>query len=182
MGSSQLEIDIARKMYACWPVRRENEAGRIACTCVKSMGNDRGLFTEDAAGPRLRGRMVWQFDHRAKLINLAAGAADWLDLEWSNPRKAIVPQWFIPAPPYPRRPRSRRWLPRWILRCYRPTNERSLVAAIIRQMSCVGTRYQPLRSARRIRQTAPLDRRCQFIRSRFPCPEKGQSDDVLHRR
>jgi hypothetical protein len=98
------------------------------------MGNDRELFTEDRSGvPVYEGRMVAQFDHRAKGYRSGRGrTAEWADLPFSLPTKSIQPQWYIPADKIPDKPKVR------ICR-YRigfcdvasPTNERTLVAALI---------------------------------------------------
>jgi hypothetical protein len=96
------------------------------------MGNDRDLFTEDPSGvPVYEGRMVAQFDHRAKAYRSGRGrAAEWEELPWD--RKAITPQWLILEEKIPAKVREK-------CRRYRigfcdvasPTNERSLVAALL---------------------------------------------------
>src|SRR5262249_19528114 len=71
--------------------------------------------------------------HRAKGYRSGRGrSADWEDLDFSNPAKSIQPQWYIPLADMPEKTRER-------TRRYRvgfcdvasPTNERTLVAAII---------------------------------------------------
>ncbi|MFA6954308.1 MAG: N-6 DNA methylase [Thermoanaerobaculia bacterium] len=133
---SQLEIDIARKMYARWPKFGEEIEGLPRREYMREvdMGNDRDLFTEDPSGvPVYEGRMVWQFDHRAKAYKSGRGrSAEWTDLDWGSTAKAIVPQWYIPRDRLPDKTLDR-------VASYRigfcdvasPTNERSLVAAIL---------------------------------------------------
>ena len=98
------------------------------------MGNDTGLFATDADGlPVYEGRMIDQFDHRAKRYLSGHGnSAKWTEHDFGDPGKAIVPQWHI----------ARRDIPKKLGdRCdhYRigfgdvanPRNERSFVAALI---------------------------------------------------
>ena len=132
--SSQREIDIARKMYSKWPKFGDPDAGPPYRHYMREvdMGTDRGLFTEDSSGvPVYEGRMVSQFDHRAKAYRAGRGrAAEWEELPWD--RKAITSQWFIPEGTIPAKVRKR-------YQRYRvgfcdvasPTNERSLVAALL---------------------------------------------------
>jgi len=132
---NQRDIDIAAKMYR-WPAFGDETAGppRRVYMAEIHMGNDRELFTEDASGvPLYEGRMVAQFDHRAKGYRCGRGrAAVWEDLPFSNPSKSIQPQWYIPREKIPNKCLDR-------IEQYRigfcdvasPTNERTLVAAII---------------------------------------------------
>lgn len=133
---SQLEIDIARKMYARWPKFGDETACPRHRVYMREidMGNDRDLFTEDPSGvPVYEGRMVWQFDHRAKAYQSGRSrAAEWVDLKWGDPAKLIRPQWFIPRDRLPAKTLDR-------VASYRvgfcdvasPTNERALVAALL---------------------------------------------------
>jgi hypothetical protein len=98
------------------------------------MGNDRDLFTEEGDGlPVFEGRMVDLYDYRAKGYSSGRGrAAVWPDLPFGDPRKAILPQWRIPEDRIPDKLIGR-------INLYRigfcdvasPTNERSLIAALI---------------------------------------------------
>ena len=98
------------------------------------MGNDRDLFDEDPSGiPVYEGRMVGQYDHRAKGFRSGRGrAAVWEDLAFESPAKSIQPQWYISEEKIPAKARER-------IARYRvgfcdvasPTNERTLVAALI---------------------------------------------------
>jgi hypothetical protein len=61
------------------------------------MGNDRGLFSTDRAGlPVYEGRMIDHFDHRAKTYASGHGnSAVWIEREFGDPAKAIIPQWRV---------------------------------------------------------------------------------------
>ena len=134
--TAQYEIEVCRKLYDRYPKFGERIAGtphRIYMREV-DMTNDSNLFTEDADGfPVYEGRMVDLYDYRAKGYASGRGrAAEWPDLPFGGPRKAIAPQWRIPGARVPHRLRDR-------ITRYRigfcdvasPTNERSLVAALI---------------------------------------------------
>jgi hypothetical protein len=64
------------------------------------MGNDRDLFVDgliDEGLPVFEGRMVDQYDYRAKAYVSGRGrAARWDELAFGTPEKRIVPQWRIP--------------------------------------------------------------------------------------
>jgi hypothetical protein len=98
------------------------------------MGGDRELFPEGAQGlPLFEGRMVDHFDYRAKAYVSGRGrAAVWSELPFGDPRKAVVPQWRVPPEMVPDKLLGR-------INQYRigfcdvvsPTNERSLIAALV---------------------------------------------------
>ncbi|MBM0226674.1 MULTISPECIES: Eco57I restriction-modification methylase domain-containing protein [Micromonospora] len=98
------------------------------------MGNDRDRYTDEEPGLSLfEGRMVGQYDHRAKAYVSGRGrSAVWDELEFGSPKKAIVPQWVVPQRNIPNKTKGR-------ISQYRigfcgvtaPRNERSLVAALI---------------------------------------------------
>jgi hypothetical protein len=98
------------------------------------MGNDRELFAEDPAGlPVYEGRMVDQYDHRAKGYRSGRGrAAEWVSLEFGQPGKSIQPQWRILRERVPDKvvPRLARYRAGFC-DVTSPTNERTLVAALI---------------------------------------------------
>ncbi len=132
----QRDIDIAAKMYARWPKFGDESAGPPMREYMREvdMGNDRDLFTEDPAGlPVYEGRMVDQYDHRAKGYRSGRGrAADWMPLEFGQPGKSIRPQWRIlrervPDKVVPRLVRYR------IGFCdvTSPTNERGTIATVL---------------------------------------------------
>ncbi len=133
---SQAAIDVSVKIYARWPKFGDTTRWIPAREYMREvdMGTDRELFNEERDGlPVGEGRMVSQFDHRAKGYLSGRGrSAEWEDLPFDSPRKAIRPQWWI----------ARNKLPEKVLervQQYRigfcdvasPTNERSLVSAII---------------------------------------------------
>jgi hypothetical protein len=132
---SQMDIDIAAKMYR-WPAFGDETAGPPHRVYMREidMGSDRELFSEDPFGvPLYEGRMVNQFDHRAKGYRSGRGrAADWEDLPFGRPAKSIQPQWYVPRGKVPDKCIER-------MGSYRigfcdvasPTNERTLVTSII---------------------------------------------------
>jgi hypothetical protein len=132
---NQRDIDIAAKMYR-WPTFGGTTAGASDRVYMREldMGTDRGLFNEDPAGvPLYEGRMVDPFDYRAKGYRTGRGrAAVWEDLPFGDANKTIQPQWHVAAESVPDKCLTR-------IRKYRigfcdvasPTNERTLVAALI---------------------------------------------------
>ena len=132
---SQMDIDIAAKMYR-WPAFGDETAGPPRRVYMREidMGTDRELFTQDPTGiPLYEGRMVNQFDYRAKGYRSGRGrAADWEDLPFDSPDKLIQPQWYISHDKIPDKCRAR-------INAYRigfcdvasPTNERTLIAALL---------------------------------------------------
>lgn len=105
------------------------------------MGTDRELFPEGAEGlPLFEGRMIDLHDYRAKAYVSGRGrAAVWAELPFGDPRKAVVPQWRVPPEMVPDKLLGR-------INQYRigfcdvasPTNERSLIAAVIPPDSVCG--------------------------------------------
>ena len=95
---------------------------------------DRSVFDGSPTGPPLyEGRMVAQYDYRAKAYRTGRGrSAYWEDLRFDDPRKSIIPQWYIPLENAPEKTAER-------IQHYRigfcnftsPTNERTLIAALI---------------------------------------------------
>jgi hypothetical protein len=79
------------------------------------------------------GKMVDQFDHRAKGYRSGRGrSAEWANLPFSLPTKSIQPQWYIPDNKIPEKTRERTELYRiGFCNVASPTNERSFVAALI---------------------------------------------------
>jgi hypothetical protein len=98
------------------------------------MGNDRGLFSDAVEGlPVYEGRMVDQFDYRAKAYRSGRGrSGKWDELPFGDPDKAIIPQWWLPANRIPDKlgDRTSRYRVAWCS-VTAPSNERSLVAALI---------------------------------------------------
>lgn len=132
---SQRDIDIATKMYAAAPKLGEYRKGEPHRSFMREvdMGNDRERFTEDRDGfPVYEGRMVSHYDHRAKGYRSGRGrSAVWEELPFGV-FKSIQPQWRIHENAIPDklgyRPLSYRI---GICDVASPTNERSLVAAIL---------------------------------------------------
>jgi len=93
------ELATSRKMYAACPAFGTNIPGqpRRHYSREVDMGNDRDLFTTDPAGlPVYEGRMIDNFDHRAKTYQSGHGnSAVWIEREFGDPAKAIVPQWRV---------------------------------------------------------------------------------------
>lgn len=98
------------------------------------MGNNRDLFTTSPDGlPVYEGRMIDNFDHRAKTYVSGHGnSAVWTERPFGDPEKSIVPQWRVLPENVPGKLGNR---------CDRyrigfgdvanPRNERSFVAALI---------------------------------------------------
>lgn len=134
--SNQLEIDIARKMYARFPRMGDVIAGLPSWVPLAEvhMGNDNDLFTTDVRGwPLYQGSMVTHHDYRAKGYLSGHGRnVTWEPLAFGSSGKAIRPQWRILPDRIPKKIRER------VMR-YRigfcnvgnGTNQRSLMAALI---------------------------------------------------
>ncbi|MEX2309819.1 MAG: N-6 DNA methylase [Pirellulales bacterium] len=134
--ANQYEIDIARKMYSAWPKFGDETVTGPRRVYMREidMGTDRDLFSGEQAGyPLYEGRMVWQYDYRAKGYRSGRGRrAVWEDLPFGNSGKSIQPQWYIPEENVPDKVRQR-------MNHFRigfcdvssPSNERSLVAALL---------------------------------------------------
>lgn len=132
---NQQDVDIAAKMYR-WPAFGDESSGPPTRRYMREidMGTDRDLFSEDPIGiPLYEGRMVAQFDHRAKGYRSGRGRAGvWEDLPFCSASKSIQPQWYIPADRVPSKCRERITLFRaGFCDVASPTNERTLVAALI---------------------------------------------------
>jgi len=134
---SQQDINIATRMFSRHPRFGDTTAApplREYMTEVH-MGNDREIFAESPANGAValyEGRMVAHYDYRAKGYREGRGRqAKWLDLP-HGPGKSIQPQWYVPRADIPDKAHAR-------MARYRvgfcdvasPTNERSLVAALI---------------------------------------------------
>jgi len=105
-ADSGLDV-VASKMLAAWPKFGEEIDGLPYRHYQREvdMGTDRDLFvdglTEDGL-PVFEGRMVDQYDYRAKAYVSGRGrAARWDDLPFGSPEKAIVPQWRVPRDKIP---------------------------------------------------------------------------------
>lgn len=132
----QLQIDIATQLYSRWPKFGDESAEGPTPTYMREvdMGTDRELFSDDRAGlPVYEGRMVAQYDHRAKGYRAGRGrSAEWEELPFDSRSKSIQPQWYIRPELIPEKAADR-------VRQFRvgfcdvasPTNERTLMAALL---------------------------------------------------
>lgn len=132
----QRDIDIARKMYARFPPLGRPVQGTAHRSYLRELesGHVQDLLTEDrAALPHYEGRMIAQYDHRAKGYRSGrARSAVWEDLPFGSSQKSIQPQWYVHADDVPEQAKLR-------IHEYRvgfcdvasPTNERTLVAAML---------------------------------------------------
>ena len=134
---TQAEVETVAKPYALWPKFGDASAGEPYREYMAElhMGNDRERFSEDPAGiPLYEGRMVWQYDHRAKGYRSGRGRASvWESLPFDDTGKSIQPQWRVLPDQIP--PKARERVARFRLGfcdVASPTNERSLVACLHR--------------------------------------------------
>ena len=133
---SQKDIDISIQMYERQPKLGDESAGEPLHSQSREidMTNDAELFCEDANYfPLYEGRMVDQYDHRAKgYVSGRARAAVWKDLKFDTKAKVIQPQWRIMPNQIPEKNHNRvnrfRIGYGWVAS---PTNERSLISALL---------------------------------------------------
>ncbi len=108
---SQFEIDICRKMYARFPRFGQRFPGCPYRTYMREvdMGSDRDLFeTGDQGLPVFEGRMLACYDYRAKgYVSGRGRAAEWRDMPFGSPGKAVSPQWRISPDSIPDKVRQR---------------------------------------------------------------------------
>ena len=134
--ATQADIDVARKVYAGGPRFGDTVEGQPHRQYMREldMGNDRHLFDADPSGIAVyEGRMVAHYDHRAKGYRSGRGRkAVWEPLAFGSEGKVVDPQWRLAADKLPGKLAER-------FEHYRigfcdvasPTNERTLVAALI---------------------------------------------------
>jgi hypothetical protein len=93
------ELTTSRKMSAACPAFGITTLGPPERHYSREldMGNDRDLFTTDPVGlPVCEGRMIDNFDHRAKTYQSGHGNSSvWIERDFGDPAKAIVPQWRV---------------------------------------------------------------------------------------
>ena len=93
------ELTTNRKIYDACPTFGDRTPGPPFrnYSAELHMGNNRDLFTTDPVGlPVYEGRMIDHFDHRAKTYQSGHGnSAVWIEREFGDPAKAIVPQWRV---------------------------------------------------------------------------------------
>lgn len=141
--SNQLEIDIARKMYSCFPRLGDEIEGVPAWVPAAEvhMGNDNELFTSDSRGwPLYQGSMVTNHDYRAKGYLSGHGRnVTWEPLPFGSQAKSIRPQWRILPERIPNKIRLR--VNRYRIGfcdVARADDQRSLMAALIPPQSVCG--------------------------------------------
>ena len=140
---SQRDVDIATRIYGQWPGFGKEIVGAPNRHYLREidMGNDRDRFQAAPTGfPLYEGRMVAQYDHRAKGYESGRGrSAEWKDLAFGSPDKGILPQWRIPEDLVPGKNKGR-CLSYRIAYCNisSPTNARTLIAALIPPMTIAG--------------------------------------------
>jgi hypothetical protein len=105
------------------------------------MGNDRNLFTTDPVGlPVYEGRMIGNFDHRAKsYVGGHGNSAEWVEHPFGDPSKAIAPQWRVLREKIPTKVGNR--IDRYRVAfgdVANPRNERTLVACLVPPNSICG--------------------------------------------
>lgn len=93
------ELTTSRKIGSAYPAFGNTTLGPPVrhYSAELHMGGNRDLFTTDPAGlPVYEGRMLDHFDHRAKTYDSGHGnSAVWIEREFGDPAKAIVPQWRV---------------------------------------------------------------------------------------
>lgn len=146
---TQEAVDVSVKIYDRWPKFGDTKKWFPVREYMREvdMGTNRDLFNSDGDGlPVYEGRMVAQFDHRAKgYVSGRGRSAVWDDYAFRDSRKGIQPQWWIAEDKLPEKVLNR-------VRSYRigfcdvtsPTNERSLVAAIIPPHTVAGDKVPTL--------------------------------------
>lgn len=98
------------------------------------MGMDRELFGTSLSGlPLYEGRMINQFDHRAKnYVSGHGNSSAWEEYPFGDPRKAIAPQWHVAYAALSPRVAARTSRFRIGFRdVAQPTDDRSLIAGLI---------------------------------------------------
>jgi SOS-response transcriptional repressor LexA len=140
---NQQDIDIALRMYDSHPKLGDESAGEpIHSQSLEiHMTNDAAILTENSCGlPLYEGRMVDQYDHRAKgYVSGRARAAVWNEFKFGERAKTIQPQWRVLKEQVPAKVRTRITRYRigygWVAS---PTNQRSLIAALLPNNSIAG--------------------------------------------
>jgi len=141
--AGEKDAAICRKMYERYPkfgVQLDGLPNR-RYMCEMHMGNDRDEFEADSAGlPLFEGRMISDFDYRAKgYVSGRGRAAVWKDFRFESGEKSIQPQWYVAASQIPVKIAGRESRYRiGFCDVGSPTNERSLTAAMIPPNSLCG--------------------------------------------
>ncbi len=134
--TSQQDLDVARRMYSAWPPLGKRIDGGPNREFLRELetGHVQGVLTEDAKHlPHFEGRMIGQYDHRAKGYRSGrARSAVWEDLPFGSVSKSVQPQWYVPLDAVPAQAQKR--VPQYrVAFCDvgSPSNERTLVASVI---------------------------------------------------
>lgn len=130
------DAEITAKIYEAWPPFGQPLDGEPYRDYQREidMGSDRDRFNDIEPGlPLYEGRMIDQYDHRAKAYKSGRGrSAVWESLAFGSAEKSIVPQWRVPPRNVPAKVGDR--VDRYrIAFCdvTAPRNERSLIAALV---------------------------------------------------
>jgi hypothetical protein len=130
------DVTVAAKMYARHPAFG-NEGAPPPYRHYQAelhMGNDTDRFSTAAAGlPVYEGRMLAQYDHRAKTYESGHGNSSvWRERPFGDPSKAIIPQWRVEHSDVPTKLGDRTERFRIGFRdIAQPRDVRSLIAAIV---------------------------------------------------
>jgi methylase of polypeptide subunit release factors len=131
-----VDAALAARMSVRWPLLGDESVGPPIrhFQAELHLGNDRELFGDFAEGlPVYEGRMVDQFDHRAKVYRSGRGrSALWEEVPFGDRQKAVASQWKLPPDRIPSKLDDRVWRYRvgWC-DVTGSRNERSLIAALI---------------------------------------------------
>ena len=133
---SAADVTVAAKMLARHPAFGDLAAGPPFRHYQREldMGNDRGRFVSDPDGlPLFEGRMVGQFDYRAKTYESGHGNSSvWIERAFGDPAKLVVPQWRVLSDSVPDKLGDRCLRHRICFRdVAQPRDVRSLIAALV---------------------------------------------------
>ena len=96
--ANPIESRIVAKMYAAWPAFVYQSVGPPHRHYLREldMGNDRDRFNSKEGLPVYEGRMIDRYDYRAKTYREGHGnSSRWDPRPFGDPKKAIVPQWYV---------------------------------------------------------------------------------------
>jgi hypothetical protein len=133
---SASDLTAAKKMLDAHPAFGDLSAGPPVRhnQAELHMGNDRDRFTTDPVGlPVYEGRMISQFDHRAKTYDSGHGnSSRWIERTFGDAGKAIVPQWRVSLEQVPNKLGDRCQRYRLAFgNVANPRNERSFTATLV---------------------------------------------------
>jgi hypothetical protein len=133
---SPADFNLAVRMHGAWPAFGSGDDLRPRHKHMREldMTNDSALFRTDPPGLAVyEGRMVGQFDHRAKGYRSGkARSADWVDFAFGDHDKRIQAQFYVREGDLPAKLESRPFRYRvGFCNIASPTNERTLVATLV---------------------------------------------------